>query len=361
VCNLGDPTSAVALMLESEQLFLTGGDQGGALRSMLARSIALTDLTLLREARKVYEDVLRTVQGYRGSLVEGEVLGNAGWLAAHLGNLTEALKLTRESIWLFQGLEMPTELAHFSVQLGMVRRYQGALEEAQRLLEEALRAAQAIGDDFTEAWAHHELGELFLERDDLVHARARLNRAIELRQARGLQAFVVEARLSVARLAFKEERWEEALAISEQARAFYKGQQNRDKEGLAYAREAHARLEMGEHSRAREALACAQALAGQSEDVFIRAEAALTGAWAAARSGAPSERKAAAERLRELVARTREGGLKGLELQARLGLAELERASGTEPRRIGLMAVEHEARQLGYLAIARQASAVARR
>jgi hypothetical protein len=172
---------------------------------------------------------------------------------------------------------------------------------------------------------------------------------------------VIEARLSVARLAFKEERWEDALVISEQARAFYKGQQNRDKEGLASALQARALLEEGELSQAREALACAQTLAGQSEDVFIRAETALTGAWAAARSGTPSERREAAERLRELVAQTREGGLKGLELQAQLGMAELEEASGTAPRRIDLMAVEQEARQLGYLAIARRASAVARR
>jgi tetratricopeptide (TPR) repeat protein len=361
VRNLGNPAGAVALMQESEQLFLMGGDPGGAIRSMLARAIALTDLTLLREARSVYENVLRMVQGYRGSLIEGEVLGNAGWLAAHIGSLTEALKLTRESIWLFQGLEMPTELAHFSVQLGMVRRYQGALDEAQRLLEDALHAAQAIGDDFTEAWAHHELGNLFLDRDDLVHARSRLKRAMELRQARGLQAFVVETGLSLARLAIKKGRLEEALAIAEQARDFYEEQQNRDKEGLACALLGRALLVGGEFSRARETLAHAQALASQSDDVFIMAEAALTGAWAAARFGTPSEREEAGARLWEFITRTREGGLKGLELQAQLGLAELEQASSSEPARIDLLALEQEATQLGYFAIARRVQTVARR
>jgi tetratricopeptide (TPR) repeat protein len=362
VRNLGDPERAIELMQEAERLFLVGSDRGGAIRSMLGRAIALFDLMRLREAGSVLTTVLELTQSYRGSLVEAEGLGIRGWLACHLGNAFEALRLTREALALFQALEMPLEQTHYSIQLAMVRHRQGALDEAQRLFEEGTAMAQRIGDDYTEAWAQQELGALFIDRGDWAQARARLGRALELRKARGLEAFVIETELALAKLALKEGASEQSLALASRAYAFYVRQKNRDKEGLAHAVLARALLVRGRHAEARQELVRARALAGRSEDVFITAEVLLTEAWVTALLGAAPERQELAQRLQELIDWAHQGGLVGVVLQARLCLAELEQASGmVEPVRAECSAIEQEALRLGYLAIARKAGAVARR
>jgi serine/threonine protein kinase/tetratricopeptide (TPR) repeat protein len=361
VRNLGSPARAVELLEESERLFLVGGDRGGAARSMLGRAIALMDLMRLNDAKSVLMAVIHLAQEHRGSLLEGEWLGITGWLHCHLGNLTEALRLTREALVLYQELEMPAEHTHHSVQLAMVWRHQGALDEAQHLLDKAGRMAQAIGDDYTEAWAQHELGDLFIDRGDLPQARSRLKRALNLRQVRGLQPFMVDTELSLAKLALKEGDSEQALTRAEQACTFYAQQRNHDKEGWAQALLTRALLVRGETAQARRALSRAQALAGRSEDVFILAEVLLTGAWAAARIGSRAEREEAARQLQGFIARAQEGGLKGVELRARLSLAELHQANGVDSAPTECMALEQEASRLGYLAIAQKVRAVVRR
>lgn len=89
------------------------------------------------------------------------------------------------------------------------------------------------------------------------------------------------------------------------------------------------------------------------------AEVLLTSAWAAVRMGAAAERQEAAHLLEELIARFQAGELKGMELQARLGLAELHHASGNDAAGAECMNLEKEARLLGYLAVAQKARALA--
>lgn len=361
VRNLGNPTSAVELMQEAEQLFLEAGDHGGVIRAMQGRSIALTDLTRLHDAKAVTLRVLERVRRYRGSILEGEVLGNAGWLFCHLGNLDEALRLTRECVLLYQDLGMPTEQAHFSVQLAMVRRHRGELSEAQRLLKEAMGVSRSVGDDYTLAWAHQELGELFTDCGEWSHARQWLESALELRRARGFRAFAIDAELALVRLALEEGRLEEAEARAERAREFYVEQHNRDKEGLAHALRVRPLLLRGEASQALQALAQALSLAGRSENVLIEAAVQLAHAWVGARVGTPAERKETARRLQDFASRAHAGGLKGLELQARLGMAELRQADSLDAARAEFLTIAQEAIQLGYLGITRSARALSRR
>jgi len=354
VRNLGNPVQAVGLSAEAGQLFLKAGDRGGAIRAMLGQAIALIDLMRLRDAGRVTADALRLLQDYRGSLLEGEARGITGWLSCHLGDLDAALTLTREALTLYQGLEMPAEQAHYDVQWAVVLRHQGALEEAQRRLEAGCRAAQANGDDYTQAWAQQELGQLFMDRGYRLQARSRFERALTLRQARGLKAFVIETELELSKLALEEGLTEQALSLAEQARAFYVEQQNRDREGLAHAQVARALQLRGETARAREALARAQALAAHSEDVFIQADVLLTGA-AMAPLGSTVEREEAERQLQDFITRAQRGGLKGLELRARLGLVALVRPRDTDGARAGCLEIELEATRLGYLPLAQQA------
>jgi eukaryotic-like serine/threonine-protein kinase len=360
VRNLGNPVQAVGLAAESGQLFLKAGDRGGAIRAMLGQAIALIDLMRLRDAERVTADALRLLQDYRGSLLEGEARGIAGWVHCHLGDLGDALRLTREALTLYQRLEMPAEQAYYEVQWAVVMRHQGALEEAQRRLEAGCRAAQANGDDYTQAWAQQELGLLFMDRGYRLQARSRLERALTLRQARGFKAFVIETELELSKLALEEGLTDQALSLAEQARAFYVEQQNRDREGLAHAQLARVFQVRGEAAQAREALARAQALAAHSEDVFIQADVLLTGA-AMAPLGSTAEREEAERQLQGFIIQAQKAGLKGLELRARLGLVVLGGPRDADGARTGCLEIELEATRLGYLPLAQQARTLAGR
>jgi tetratricopeptide (TPR) repeat protein len=353
--NLGKPAQAVELLEEAERLFLAGGDRGGAAHAIMVRAFALKDLGRLRAAEGLILTALRVARELQGTSLMAECLTSAGVLSCQLGELGEALRRAREALELYQQLELPIGANHATLLLGMVQRYRGELDEAQRLLEQAGDVArERFGDGYVEAWACYELGLLLLDRGAPAQARPRLERALALRRARGIRAFVAESELAVARLAIEEGRLEEALALAEQALSAHVALRSPDKEGLAHAVRARALLAQGELPRARLALTRARVLAEGCEEWLILAEVALIGARVTLEDGALEEREAEARRLQGLVAQAAQAGLQSEWLEGRLVLAGLSRD------RVQLQAVEREATRLGYLLLARRACAAAR-
>jgi serine/threonine protein kinase/tetratricopeptide (TPR) repeat protein len=359
---LGHAAQAVGLMGEAERLFHESGNQGGALRAMVMRAIALIDLVRLREAEGVYATALRRASGFRGSELEADILANAGHLYCYLGDLDEGLRLVQEAADIYRRLELIPDMTLLGVQLGMVRRYQGALAEARSLLEQGAQAArEAVGNAYVEAWAHHELGLLLLDQDELTGARSHLERSLALRQGRGLRAFTGETQLSLAKLAVAEGNLEEAFSLAEQTLAAYAEPHNPVKEGLAHAIMAQVLLAQEKPAAALEAIRQARRLAGLSESFFIMAEVALTSAAWVSRNGTSEEREEISRQMLPLAEKARAGGLKGIELQARLALAELEGAGGQVPIPAAYLDIAWDAYLLGYVSVGRKAEAAARR
>jgi len=359
VRTLGDSLSAEPLLEEAERLFLAGGERGRAIRAMCGRTAFLVDQARLRDAERVTTAALALVQHYRGSKLEAEALVASAFVRSQQGRIPEALKLTHEVLVLYGKLDMHYERTHHRLLQAVLLRHQGALDEAQRLLKEGgTKAREVLGDGYTEAWACNELGNLFLDRGEPAQARTWLQRGLELRQARGLQFFVAESELDLARLALEEGALDEALSLAERARAFYAEQKNSVRQGLAYAVMAQVLLVKVGHAGAHEVLQRAQSLAGQTESIFISTEVALSRAWAAAQGGSPLEREEATTLLQELSSRVAANSLKGLELRTRLALAALEQSRGMASARSKCAELEKEATQLGYLAIARKARAL---
>jgi tetratricopeptide (TPR) repeat protein len=353
--NLGKPAQAVELLEDAERLFLAGGDRGGAAHAIMVRAFALKDLGRLRAAEVLILTALRVARELQGTSLVAECLTSAGVLSCQLGELDEALLRGREALELYQRLELPTGANHATLLLGMVQGYRGELDEAQRLLEQASRVArERFGDGYVEAWACYELGLLLLARGAPGRARPQLERALELRRARGIRAFVAESELALARLCMDEGRLGEALALTEQALAAHAALRSPDNEGLAHAIMARALLAQRDQPGARRTLARARVLVEGSEDLHILAEVALTGAWVTREDGELAEREVEARQLEGLVARAARAGLQGVWLEARLAVAELSRA-GEE-----LRAIEREATRRGYLSLARRAGAAVR-
>jgi tetratricopeptide (TPR) repeat protein len=360
--TLGEPAHAVEPLEEAVRLSLAKGDRGGAARAIMARSIVLIDLGRLRDAVGSFATVVRVARELHNPVLEAEALGNSGWLSCNLGDLEGALKRSLRSKELFRKLEMRSEEASYDVQTGMVLRRKGNLDEAQRLLEQSRQALHIVfGDEYSAAWASYELGLVYLDRGELAQARAWLERALELRSARGLRPFIAETELALARVALASERPEEALTRVERASAGYAEQRLRAMEGLAQAVRAQALLAGGEAGLAREALARARTLAEGSEHVLVTTEVALAGARLVLREGTAPEQAAAARGLEALVAQAKRGRMMGMELEARLARAELEQVAGVAGAGACLRELEAEAGRLGYLGLARKAGVAARR
>ncbi|ATB40904.1 hypothetical protein CYFUS_006366 [Cystobacter fuscus] len=356
--NLGEHVQALAHLEESVRLSLAKGDRGGAARGIIARSIVLCDLGRMHDARSSFATALRVARELQNRVLEAEALGNAAWLSCNLGDLKVALKHTRRVKEMFRRLEMRAEEAAYDVQLGMVLRRHGDLDEAQRLLEQARQVQNIVfGDEYTEAWASYELGLLYLDRGELTLARRWLERALVLRQAQGMRLFIAETVLALAGLELDSRRPLVALAQAERACALYAEQRHLTMQGRAQAVRAQALLAGGEPQRAREALARARELTAHNEHVLITSEVVLTEARVALRTGTPEERQAAARELHALGLQAARGEMLGVRLEVRLLQAELALVGGETRATAELRSLEAEAGRLGYRALALKAGA----
>ncbi|QRK09410.1 protein kinase [Archangium violaceum] len=357
--NLGEPRRAVELLEESEELFLASGDRGGAARSMLVHAMALIDMGRLLEAERVFVSAIQAAREIKGASLEAEALLCSGGLSCRLGELSEGLRRASRAVELYRQRGRLSDMNSSTILKGSVRRLMGALDEGKRLLEEGSHAAQVLFEDgYTEAWGRYELGCLLMELGELVQARRQLERALELRRARGLGAFVAETELGLACLSLEEGRPQEALAVVESALSAYAALKSLDGEGHSHAVKARALMALGKPVAARESLEHARALAGGSEDVFIAAEVVLTGASLLSRDGGPSEREDAARQLQALAARAARAGMKRVALEARLLQVELRRDTKAAAARKVLLSIRQEANQLGYRGLLQRANAL---
>lgn len=357
--NLGEPLRAVELLEESARLFLAGGDRGGAARSMLVHAMALIDMGRLLEAERVFVSTIEAAREIKGISLEAEALLCAGGLSCRLGQLSEGLKRASRAVELFRQRGRLSDMNSSTILKGMVRRLMGGLDEGKRLLEEGSHAAQVLFEDgYAEAWGRYELGCLLMDLGELAQSRQQLERALALRRARGLGAFVAETELGLAWLSLAEGKPREALAVAESALAAYAALKSLDGEGLSNAVKARALLALGKPAEAREALERARALAGGSEDVFIAAEVQLTGAALVRRDGGPSEREEAARQVQALATRAARDGMKRVALEARLLRVELNRDAKAAAVRKELQSIQKEANRLGYRGLLLRANAL---
>ncbi|HEX5754204.1 MAG TPA: hypothetical protein VFZ09_48930 [Archangium sp.] len=357
--NLGEPLRAVELLEESERLFLAGGDRGGAARSMLVHAMALIDTGRLLEAERVFVSAIEAAREIKGISLEAEALLCAGGLSCRLGQLSEGLKRASRAVELFRQRGRLSDMNTSTILKGMVRRLMGGLDEGKRLLEEGSHAAQVLFEDgYAEAWGRYELGCLLMDLGELAQSRQQLERALALRRARGLGAFVAETELGLACLSLEEGRAQEALAVAESALSAYAALKSLDGEGLANTVKARALMALGKSSAAREALERARTLAGGSEDVFIAAEVQLTGAALVRRDGGPSEREETARQMQALATRAARDGMKRVALEARVLRLELQRETKAATVRKESLSLQKEANRLGYRGLLQRAQAL---
>jgi hypothetical protein len=142
----------------------------------------------------------------------------------------------------------------------------------------------------------------------------------------------------------------------------FQKQKARDDEIRAWCILARAMLAQDKATDASDAVKHARSLAGKSQNPEVRWRTAIAAArlYVAGKDNARNTSGMAAQKeLNAIAAKSRELGYRGIELDARLALAEIEMKEGqTAAGRAHLAAIESDAEAKGYHLVARKAARV---
>ena len=205
------------------------------------------------------------------------------------------------------------------------------------------------------------LGNVLLEEADFSGARKMYEQALAIRKSGGDQLTIAETQLGLAELSLEEGHppAEQEAAMRPVIEVLQR-QKARDDEIQAWCILARAMLAQDKAAAAADAMEHARALAGKSQNPEVRWRTGIAAArlYVAGKDNAAS-RMAAQKELKAIVAKSRELGYRGIELDARLALAEIEIKEGqTAAGRAHLAAIESDAKAKGYQLIARNAARV---
>jgi eukaryotic-like serine/threonine-protein kinase len=403
--SFGHDQDAVAACRESKDIYAAAGDLRGeatALRSW-ADALAATDapesirlyqqaLTLYRKvgseggiaavvnnlglvyeaqgdlatAEKMHRQALASFRLLENKRNQADATGNVADERMELGDLSGALQLYQEQIQLQNQMQSedsrnvgPSALTGYNIAL--VRQLQGDLVGAKQGLEQSLAAWQKNGAQYNSAYAMWSFGSLLLQEADFSGSRKMYEQALALRTSAGEKLAIAETQLSLADLSLEEARSPaEQEAAVRQALEVFQTQRVRDDETQAWCILARSLLAEGKPAAAKEAMQHARTLAVKSQNPEVRWQTAIAGARIAMaeKSTGHSDAGIAAKReLATIIAKSRELGYVGIELDARLALAEIEMKTGQSAAgRAHLTAIEAEAKPRGYLLIARKAA-----
>ena len=260
----------------------------------------------------------------------GNIRAADAWLLAR-GDAQRALRLGVALSWFWQAagylqegqvfytrlLEMPNAASFppaFAGVLGTagsIAHHLGDLERAQHLIERALRIAQERGDERAAIGGIRSLGSIAVDRDDLETAERLLSDVAARGPVHGAEWEAVSAQLLLGTVAFTRGDYETAMRHAESARARWLEQGDTGHAGLAQAACARAAFAAG---NARRAAVLGHDVLSQLQDVeddLITAdcfELAAGLAWASGNGARASRLLAAAEVMRVRIEAPRRAG-----------------------------------------------------
>jgi eukaryotic-like serine/threonine-protein kinase len=399
---LAQSQNAVAACREARDIYSAAGDGNGEANSLgdWANAIKQTDapesIRLFQQAQSVAHLV-----GSEGE--EGSALVNLGIVYEAQGNLATAERMYRQALPICrriddkraqarsignianvrmdqgdlrgaaQGYEETLQLAREAADTGIVAlamdnlatayRLQGDLAGAKQALEESLAIQQKNGNRNASAYVLYHFGYLLLDEGDFSGARNMYEQALAIRSSAGDQLTIAETELGLAELSLEEAHSprEQEASLRQVIEVFQK-QKAGDDEIEAWYTFARAMLAQDKAAAAYDAIEHARSLAGKSQNPYLRWQTAITAArlYIAGKDHArTASRMAVQKELSAIVAKSRELGYQGIELDARLALAEIEMKEGqTAAGRAHLAAIESYAKAKGYRLVARKAARV---
>jgi eukaryotic-like serine/threonine-protein kinase len=400
--GLGQLQDAVSACREARDTFAAAGNQEGEARSLRiwADVIARMDVP---EAIRLYQQAQTIFRRSGSEAGEADVLDNLGNLYEGQGDPATAEKMVRQAVAIFRRIDdqrdMTTAIGNLAddrvdqgdlrgaiqlyeealrgkdpadtgyaalagLNIALVHQLQGDLVGAKQGFEQSLAIWQKNGDQSSSGYAMSGLGSLLLQEGDFAGTRKMYEQVLAIRTSSGDKLSMAETQLGLAELSLEEARSPvEQEAAMRQALEVFQKQKARDDETQAWCILARALLAEGKALGATDAMQHARSLAAKSQNPEIRWRTAITAARIeTAEKGVAHSTSVIATRkeLAAIITKSRELGYQGIELDARLALAEIEMKAGQiTAGRTHLAAIEEDAKATGYNLIARKA-AVAR-
>jgi eukaryotic-like serine/threonine-protein kinase len=398
---LGRTQDSIALCRESRDIFAAAGDRQGEASALRASADVLSDggdvpgaIHLYQQAETIFREI-----GSEGGVAS--VLNNLGRIYEREGDLATAEKMYRQAQTSFRLLDDNGRLAVVTGNVARDRMEQGDLPAAIHLYQEQLQlgdpsntenaalagfgiayALQMQGDlagakqGFEKslalwqeksnrnaaAYAMSSLGSVLLEQADFAGSRKIYEQALAIRTTAGDTLTIAETQLALADLSLEEglSPAEQEATVRKSLEAF-QAQKDRDDEAGAWCMLARSLLAQSKAPDAKDAVRHARSLAAKSQNPGLRWQTALTAAQVetadndAAHSAVAN---ATSQELAAIITKSRALGFAGVELDARLALAELEMKTGhAAVGRAQLAAIVADAKAKGYNLVARKAAA----
>jgi tetratricopeptide (TPR) repeat protein len=313
----------------------------------------------LARARKLYEEALTISREINDKTTTARNVGNLTLVLVRQGDLTTARKLSEEAVVLTREIGEKREVAYALKHLGNTLHHQGELVQAFTQLEEALKIAEAIQEKSLIAETHSGFGHVLLAQGKLAEAKTRYKEALAIREA-AVKNGIADSKLDLAKVALEEGQFAESETLARQTVKTYEEFKEPDSIAAVHVVLARALAAQGKTRAAQEAFDIAVSNARATQDQFVRAAVATTGARLRATSKDAVAVAASLEALKKIVADATTMGLAEVQLDARLALGELERVGNRSAGLATIAAVQKDAAARGFGLIARNAAATLR-
>jgi DNA-binding winged helix-turn-helix (wHTH) protein/TolB-like protein len=395
---LGQVQNAVSACRESRDTCAAAGDHQGEATALRTWADAITE-TDAPESIRLYQQALAIFRKNGSEAGVAAVLNNLGLVYEAQGDLAAAEKMHRQALASFQlldekgregaatlnianermeqgdlrgALQLYEDSRHLGdpengggaalagYNIALIHELQGDLAAARQGFEQSLATWQKIGDQDSSAYAMWSEGSLLFEEADFSGARKMYEQALAIRTPAGDKLSIAETQLRLADLSLEEAHSpvEQEAAVRQALEVFQK-QKARDDETEAWCILARALAAQSKAAAAKDAVQHARSLAAKSQNPGTRWQTAIAAVRIeTAASNAHSATAAAARKeLAAIIAKSRELGYMGIELDARLAFAEIEMKAGQiTDGHAHLAAIEADAKAKGYDLVARKAA-----
>jgi len=314
----------------------------------------LYDQGKLEEAKRYYDDAFRIDRETAAPASElGSDLGSIANVLDGMGSLVEAERMQEESRQAFHQAGDKRGESDTLCNLGNVLVERGELELAMRRYDEAIAMARDTGYKSGLAAYLRQSVDVYLAQDQLNKARERAHQSLALKQETGATIGIAESQFELAEVAFEQGQLPEAERFLRAAAPKFEEQNKSDFVIQTAALSARLSLAQSKSAESRAAADRARALSQQTPDFNSRFAAGVASALITAAEGRTEE---ALRGLESVHADATRRGYIWWDFESRLDLGELELRSGkTSDGRVRLQQLEADARNKGFLLIARKA------
>ena len=362
--KVADALSGIALLLEdqgrlsqAERLYRQAldihrqiGNQKGVADGLNNLADLILDLGELEAAKTMVAQAMAVAREIGDLEREAKCLDTTAWVQLRLGNLAEADARARESLAMFEQIGQPEGVGWGHYYLGQVALARGEVSEAERRYRQALEISREIDSNNLSSFALHSLAEVRLIQGDLDAAK----RAAADSTSLPSELTPGESELLRCRLLLESGEHSAAAGAAQAVARDLRAEDRRGGEAEALVALALARLALGDAAAARSAIELARAAAEGSRNPRLRLSVELAGGRIDAAGGDPAGGR---RQLESVLGEAGRRGLAGLELEARLALAELDASAGAAgPERLEALAADARARGFGL--VARKAAAL---